>query len=133
MQKLCVCTLTLFSSQLQYRNSNSYFNLLLLISGDISSNPSPLHNDQLQPQVEQSVFNSRGASTLTVCYLKSTNLEIFPNHLFTKCCIIDISELKLGDSILSSETHIDNYNSLRCDRNRHDEGVVCYIRSNLRL
>ena len=41
-------------SKLQFRNSNSYFNLLLLVSGDISLNP---HNNQLQPQSEWSVFN----------------------------------------------------------------------------
>ena len=32
---------------------------------------------------------------------------------------------------LSSEIHIDNYNTLRCDRNRHGGGVVYYIRNNL--
>ena len=35
-------------SKLQYRNSNSYFNLLLLLSGDISLHPGPSHNNQLQ-------------------------------------------------------------------------------------
>ena len=39
-------------SKLQYRNSNSCFNLLLLLSGDISLNPEPPHNNQLQPQSE---------------------------------------------------------------------------------
>ena len=39
-------------SKLQYRNSNSYFNLLLLLSSDISLNPGPLHNNQLQTQSE---------------------------------------------------------------------------------
>ena len=39
-------------SKLQYRNFNSYFNLLLFLSGDISLNPGPLHNGQLQPQNE---------------------------------------------------------------------------------
>ena len=34
-------------SKLQYRNSNSYFNLLLLLSGIISLNPGPPHNNQL--------------------------------------------------------------------------------------
>ena len=53
--------LVIFSiSKLQYRNPNSYFSLLLLLSGDISLNPGPLHNNQLQPQSEWSVFNSRG-------------------------------------------------------------------------
>ena len=47
-------------SKLQYRNSNSYFNLLLLLSDDLSLNPGPLHSNQLQTQSEWSVFNSRG-------------------------------------------------------------------------
>ena len=34
-------------SRLQYRNSNSYFNLPLLLSGDISLNPGPPHNNRL--------------------------------------------------------------------------------------
>ena len=27
--------------------------------------------------------------------------------------------------------HIDNYNTICCDRNRHGGGVICYIRNNL--
>ena len=38
---------------------------------------------------------------------------------------IDIRESQLEDSIVSSEIHIDNYNTLCC------EGVVCYIRNDL--
>ena len=72
-------------SKLQYRNSNSYFNLLLLLSGEISLNQAPPHNNLLQPRSEWSVFNSRGfmlsTSTLIVCYVKSTNLEILLNYL----------------------------------------------------
>ena len=45
--------------------------------------------------------------------------------------MIGISESKLDDSALSSEIHIDNYNILRCDQNRHGGGVVCYIRNDL--
>ena len=87
MQKLRVCTLTFFFSifKLQYRNSISFFNLLLLVSGDTSLNPGPPLNNQLQAQSEWRVFYSRGftlsTSTLIVCYLKSKNLEIFLNHL----------------------------------------------------
>ena len=44
---------------------------------------------------------------------------------------IGISESKLDDSVLSSEIHIDNYNTLRYDRNRHEGGVFCYIRNDL--
>ena len=77
------------------------------------------------------VFLIRGyfilsTSTLIVCYLKSTNLEILLN-----AAVIGISESKLDDSVLSSEIHIDNYNTRRCDWNRHGRGVVCYVRNNL--
>ena len=36
--------------------------------------------------------------------------------------VINIGESKLDDSFLSSELHIDNYNTLRCDWKRHGEG-----------
>ena len=38
-------------SKLQYRNSNSYFNLVLLLSGDITLNPGPPHNNQMNLKV----------------------------------------------------------------------------------
>ena len=49
----------------------------------------------------------------------------------SNAAVIGISESKLDDSVLSSEIHIDNYNTFRCDRNRHGGGVVCYIRNDL--
>ena len=49
----------------------------------------------------------------------------------SNAAVIGIGESKLDDSVLSSEIHIDNYNTLRCDRNRHGGGVVCYIRNDL--
>ena len=49
----------------------------------------------------------------------------------SNAAVIGISESKLDDSVLSSEIHIDNYNTLRCDRNRHGGGVVCYIKNDL--
>ena len=33
--------------------------------------------------------------------------------------------------MLEQEISIDNYKILRCDRNRHDGGVTCYIRNDL--
>ena len=49
----------------------------------------------------------------------------------SNAAVIGISESKLDDSILPSEIHIDNYNTLRCDRNRHGGGVDCYLRNDL--
>ena len=71
-------------SKLQYRNSNSYFNLLLLLSGDISLNPGPPHNNQLKPQSEWSVFNSRGLHFIDFnvnSVLTKIDLEILLNYL----------------------------------------------------
>ena len=120
-------------SKIQYKNSNSYFNLLLLLSGDISLNPGPPHNNQLQPQNEWSVFNSRG---LHFIHLNINSLlpkmdELRNIAKLSNATVIGIGESKLDDSVLSSEIHIDNYNALRCDRNRHGGGVVCYIRNDL--
>ena len=52
---------------------------------DISLNPDPLYDDQLQLQSEWSILIRGGfilsTSTLKLCYLKSMNLEILPNYL----------------------------------------------------
>ena len=111
-------------SKLQYRNSNSYFNLLLLLSDDISLNPGLLHNNQLQLQSEWSLFNSRGLHFihLSVNSLLPKIDELRNIAKFSNAAFIGISESKLDDSVLSSEIHIDNYNTLRCDQNRHGEG-----------
>ena len=113
-------------SKLQDRNSNSNFNLLLLLSGDISLNPGPPHNNQLQPQSEWNVFNSRGIHFvhLNVNSFLSKIDELRNIAKLSNAEVIDISESKLDDSVLSSEIHIDNYNTRRYDQNIHGGGVV---------
>ena len=44
---------------------------------------------------------------------------------------MDVSEPELDDFILSSEIHVDNYNRLCNDRNRHGREVACQIRNDL--
>ena len=134
-ETLCLHSdLVFFSiSKLQYRNSNSYFNLLLLLSGDISLNPGPPHNNQLQPKSKQSIFNSRW---LYFIHLNINSLlpkieELRNLAKLSNAAVIHISESKLDNSILSSEIHIDNYKTLHCNQNRHGGGVVCYIKNDL--
>ena len=79
-------------------------------------NPGP-HNNMLQPQGEWSVFTSRG---LHFIHLNVNSLlpkidELRNIAKLSNAAVIGISESKLDDSILSSEIHINNYNSLRCD------------------
>ena len=49
----------------------------------------------------------------------------------SNAAVMDISESKLDDSVLSSEIHIDNYNRLHCGWNRHGGWLVCYIKNDL--
>ena len=49
----------------------------------------------------------------------------------TNAAVIGISESKLDDTMSTSEIQIDEYDLLRCDRNRHGGGVACYIRNDL--
>ena len=49
----------------------------------------------------------------------------------TNAAVIRISESKLDDSMPTSKIQINEYDLLRCDRNRHGGGVACYIRNDL--
>ena len=96
--------------KLQYRNYNSYFNLLLLLSGGISLHPGLPHINQLQPQSEWSVFNSKGLHFIHL-NVKSLLPKIDKLRNIAKLsnvAVIGISVSKLDDSVLSSEIHIDN-------------------------
>ena len=120
-------------SQLMYRNSNSYYRLLLLLSGAITLNTGPFHNLQLLNENEWNIFKHRGLNFL---YL-TINTLLLKIHEFrhiarlTNTAVIGISESKLDDSVPTSEIQIDQYDLLRCDRNRHGGGVPCYIRNDL--
>ena len=49
----------------------------------------------------------------------------------SEAAVIGISESKLDDSVLSSEIHIESYDLVRSDRNRHGGGVAYFIRNDL--
>ena len=102
-------------SKLKYRNLNSFFNLLILLSGDISLNPRPNHQHKLQYLNKWNIFKSRG---LHFIYLDINSLlpkveefRIIANS--TNAAIIGISESKLDEFVLEPEIQIDNYKILR--------------------
>ena len=116
-----------------YRNSNLYYRLLLLLSGDVSLNPGPFHNLHPLNHDGWNFFKHRGLHFL---HLNSNSLLLKYDELrhiarLTNAAVIGISESKLDDSVLTSEIQIDEYDLLRCDRNRHGGGVACYIRNDL--
>ena len=49
----------------------------------------------------------------------------------SNAAVIGITESKLNYCIIDSEIQIDNYQKLRCDRNRKAGGVACYVRNDL--
>ena len=119
--------------KLKYKNLNFFSQLLLLLSGDISLNPCPVHQGTLQCSNEWNVFNNRGFHFihLNINSLLSKIEELRFIAKSTNAAVIGISESKLDASVLEQEISIDNYKILRCDRNRHGGGVACYIRNDL--
>ena len=120
-------------SQLMYRNSNSHYRLLLLLSGDISLNPGPFHNLQSLDQNQWNIFRHSRPHFL---HLNINSLLPKINEFrhiarLTNAAVIEISESKLDDFVPTSKIQIVEYDLLRCDRNRHGEGVICYIRNDL--
>ena len=120
-------------SKLEYKNLNSYFHLLILLSGDISPKPRPNHQHKLQFLNEWTIFKSRGLHfihlNINSLLPKIEELRIIAKS--TNAASIGISESKLDESVLEPEIQIDDYEILRCDRNRHGGGVACYVRNDL--
>ena len=60
----------------------------------------------LLPKIDEFQYNARGS----------------------EAAFIGISDSQLGDSVLSSEIQIENYDLIRSDRNKHGGSVGCLIR-----
>ena len=106
-------------SKFKYRNKDSIFKLLLLLSGDISLNPGPSHINQTSDNNEWDVFKARG---LHFIHININSLlpkieELCRIACQSKAAVIGISESKLDNSIFDSEIEIDGYNILSFDRN----------------
>ena len=118
-------------SKLKYRNLNSFFFYLLILSGDISLNPGPNHQHKLQCLSKWSIFKSRGLHficlNIIILLPKIEELRVIAINV----AITGISESKLDESVLESEIQIENYKILWCNRNKHRGGVACYIGNKL--
>ena len=100
-----------------------YYRLLLLLSVDICPYPGSCHNLQPLDHDEWNIYKHRGLYCLHL-HIISLLLKIDElRHIgtLTNAAIIKISESKFDYM----------YDLLRCDRNRHGEGIACYIRNDL--
>ena len=119
-------------SNLRYRNNKIYFQLLLLLSGDISLNPGPINVSQQHNYDQWAVFKKRGLHFVHI-NINSLLPKIDDLRYIAKlseAAVIGISESKLDELVLSSsEIQIENYYLIRSNRNRHGGGATCFIRN----
>ena len=107
--------------------------MILILSGDISLNPGPVYNHHPPNLKEWDKFKIKG---LHLLHLNVSSLlpkidELRYIAKLSNAAVIGITESKLDDCILDSEIQIDNYQILRCNRNRKGRGVACYVRNDL--
>ena len=116
-------------SKLKQINNKSFYSLLIILSGDISLNPGPICKHQILNTTEWDIFKTKG---LHLMHLNINSLlpkidELRPMARISNTAVIGICESKLGKSITNSEILIDNYDLLRCDRNRNGGGLPAIL------
>ena len=88
-------------SELKYKNLNSFPQFLLLLSGDISLNPGPVHQGTLQCSNEWNVFKNRGLDFIHL-NINSVLPNIEELHFIVKstnAAVTGICESKLDASV----------------------------------
>ena len=107
--------------------------MILILSGDISLNPGPVYNHHPQNLKEWDKFK---ITRLLLLHLNVNSLQLKIDELryiakLSNPAVTGMTGSKLDDCIPDSEIQIDNYQILRCDRNRKGGWVVCYVRNDL--
>ena len=118
---------------MKYKVNAQFLKNILLLSGDISLNPGPYQEHQMNNEEICSPFKKRGIHFLLVnvnSLLPKIN-ELRHIAKTTNVSVIGISETKLDASVLNAEIDIDNYEIIQKDRNRRGGGVTCYIRKDI--
>ena len=110
-----------------YKNYLLYLKLILLLSRDIGLNPGSIQNDHLKENWK--TFRNRG---LHFIHLNINSLlpkidELIEVVKISNLTVIGITETKLDNSTGDSEISIDKNCAIRCDQNRKDGGVICYV------
>ena len=118
-------------STLKVHKYRKYFQILLLLSGNIELNPGPEQTIYDDPQLD--CFKEKGLHFLHLnCNSVLPKIEeISKIALKSNAAVIGITESKLNDSVFDSEVKIEGYEIERADRNRRGGGGACYIRKNI--
>ena len=123
----------LVKCKIQYKHYHNFFQLALLLSGDVELNPGDSQVIQIR---DSDIWNPMKKKGLHFLHLNVNSLipkidEIRNIAFKTKAAVIGITESKLDNSINDIEVKIDGYSIIRNDRNRNGGGVACYIRNDL--
>ena len=141
-------------SKVHLHKHKSYFRYILLLSSDINLNPGPstdalpFSNESFSNDESQifsgsddgnlnfekwAVFKKKGIHFVHI-NINSLLPKINELQYLTKlsnASIVGYSEIKLDDSISSSEIEIEDYDLLRFDRSCRGGSVACYIKKSL--
>ena len=119
--------------KLKQINNKFFYCFIIILSGDISLNPGPVCKHQILNTMEWNIFKTKGVHLmlLNINSLLPKVDELRHMARLSNAAVIGICESKSDKSITNSEILIDNYDLLRCDRNRNGRGIPCYIRNNL--
>ena len=104
---------------------------MLLLSGDISLNPSPSQMQFIDEKTwEPFNVNARFIFLPFKCLLSKID-ELRDKTNYIKPAILGITESKLDSSVTNAEVNINGYSLIRNNRNRNGGGAACYIRNDL--
>ena len=117
-------------SKMKNKHHSLFLIFVLLLSGNISTNPGPNQNRNINHSNNNRLpFQKSG---IHITHLNVNSLlpkldEIKDFILHTKPTVFGISESKLDNSISNSEIDINEYIIIRSDRNRHGGGKSCLL------
>jgi len=124
----------LFYLKIRKNENIAFLFFLLLLAGDIESNPGEILLDCVtHPRDKFQPFKKRGMHfthiNINSILPKIDELRLIASE--TKCVVISVSETKLDETIQDEEISIHGYNLIRKDRTRNGGGVACFIRSDI--
>ena len=92
------------------KNDNSFYSLLLLLSGDIYPTPGPFSYPHLFKQGEWQAFSNRGLHLINwnINSLLPKIEELRGITKRTKAAVIGVSESELDSAVLDPEIYIEN-------------------------
>ena len=114
------------------KNHAKYLILILLLPGDISLNPGPPHNSQIEG-LSWNVFDKKGLHFLHI-NVNSLSPKIEEIRFIAKKCkatVIGITGTKLDGTIFDAKIYIEGCSIVRCDSDRKGGRVACYIKHDI--